>query len=64
MNAGDITVPKPASTIGADKDAIWRPYGIPNTPHALKNGLKDSTELICRQFVVLWEMISPVGHIL
>lgn len=21
-------------------------------------------ELICRQFVVLWEMISPVGHIL
>ncbi|KAJ5089914.1 hypothetical protein N7532_008598 [Penicillium argentinense] len=64
MNAGDITVPKPASTIGADKDAIWRPYGIPNTPHSLENGLKDSTELICRQFVVLWEMISPVGHIL
>lgn len=21
-------------------------------------------ELICRQFVVLWEMITPVGHIL
>jgi len=64
MAAGDITVPKPASTIGADKDAYWHPYGLQKTPAPLGEGLKDSTELICRQFVVLWEMISPVGHIL
>lgn len=64
MAAGDITVPKPASTIGADKDAYWHPYGLQKTPDPLGDGLRDSTELICRQFVVLWEMISPVGHIL
>ncbi|CAI7601202.1 unnamed protein product [Penicillium manginii] len=64
MTAGDITVPKPASTIGADKDAIWHPYGLQKTPDLFGDGLRDTTELICRQFVVLWEMISPVGHIL
>lgn len=64
MTAGDITVPKPASTIGADRDAIWHPYGLPKPQDPPEDGLRDTTELICRQFVILWEMISPVGHIL
>lgn len=64
MNAGDISVPKPASTLGADKEGTWRPYGLPMTSKVLQCGLKNPTELIFRQFVVLWDMISPVGHIL
>lgn len=64
MNAGDISVPKPASTIGAEKEGIWHPYGLQSGSHILDEGLKNPTELICRQFVVLWDMISPVGHIL
>jgi len=64
MNAGDISVPKPASTLGAEKEETWYPYGLQSISTALESGLKNPTELVCRQFVVLWEMISPVGHIL
>ncbi|PYI11291.1 fungal-specific transcription factor [Aspergillus sclerotiicarbonarius CBS 121057] len=64
MNAGDITIPKPASDLGAQKEGMWYPYGLPMKPDALENGLKNPNELISRQFAVLWEIISPVGHIL
>lgn len=64
MNAGDISVPKPASALGPEKEENWHPYGHQASDALLQNGLKNPTELICRQFVVLWEMISPVGHIL
>jgi hypothetical protein len=64
MNAGDISVPKPASALGPEKEESWHPYGHQASQGLLQHGLKNPTELICRQFVVLWEMISPVGHIL
>jgi hypothetical protein len=64
MNAGDISVPKPASSLGPEKEDIWHPYGHQAAQEMLQDGIKNPTELICRQFVVLWEMISPVGHIL
>jgi hypothetical protein len=64
MNAGDISVPKPASALGPEKEENWHPYGHQTSQPLLQHGLKNPTELICRQFVVLWEMISPVGHIL
>lgn len=64
MNAGDVSVPKPASTLGAEKEGIWHPYGLQATSKILEDGLQNPTELISRQFVVLWEMVSPVGHIL
>ncbi|KAJ5435085.1 hypothetical protein N7491_005680 [Penicillium cf. griseofulvum] len=64
MNAGDIGVPKPGSALCPEKEENWHPYGH-QAAHALsENGLRNPMELICRQFVVLWEMISPVGHIL
>lgn len=64
MNAGDVTVPKPASTLGVEKEGVWHPYGLQTTSKTLEDGLQNPTELISRQFVVLWEMVSPVGHIL
>jgi hypothetical protein len=64
MNAGDISVPKPASSLGPEKEGTWHPYGHQAAQGMLQSGIKNPTELICRQFVVLWEMISPVGHIL
>ncbi|GAB1215207.1 hypothetical protein ATERTT37_004393 [Aspergillus terreus] len=64
MNAGDITVPKPASDLGSGKEGIWYPYGLPVKSDLLKNGLRNPHELISRQFAILWEIISPVGHIL
>ena len=64
MNAGDISVPKPASSLGPEKEDTWHPYGHQAAQGMLESGIKNPTELICRQFVVLWEMISPVGHIL
>lgn len=64
INAGDITAPKPASTLRPEKEAIWHPYGFQTDSEILRRGLKNQLELICRQFVVLWEMISPAGHIL
>lgn len=64
MNAGDVSVPKPASTLGLEKEEKWYPYGHQVPVGISQDGLKNPTELICRQFVVLWEMISPVGHIL
>ncbi|KAJ6127146.1 hypothetical protein N7523_002758 [Penicillium sp. IBT 18751x] len=64
MNAGDISVAKPASTLGTETEGTWRPYGLQVPSDALINGLRNPSELVCRQFVVLWEMISPVGHIL
>ncbi|KAE8340092.1 hypothetical protein BDV24DRAFT_152290 [Aspergillus arachidicola] len=64
MNAGDITVPKLASDLGAEKESIWYPYGLPTKSDILKHGLRNPNELISRQFAVLWEIISPVGHIL
>ncbi|KAJ5595131.1 uncharacterized protein N7459_001339 [Penicillium hispanicum] len=64
MNAGDISVPKPASTLGAGKEGTWHPYGLQARSPVFEAGLKNPNELICRQFVVLWDMISPVGHIL
>lgn len=64
MNAGDITIPKPASDLGAEKEGIWYPYGLPTKQDALKHGIRNPNELISRQFAVLWEIISPAGHIL
>lgn len=64
MNAGDITVPKPAWSLGAGKEVTWHPYGLPTGPGTPSYGLKNPNELISRQFAVLWEIISPVGHIL
>lgn len=64
MNAGDITVPKPASNLGAGKESTWYPYGLPTNSDLFAKGLKNQNELISRQFAVLWEIISPVGHIL
>ncbi|EAW06596.1 transcription factor domain-containing protein [Aspergillus clavatus NRRL 1] len=63
-NAGDITVPKPASNLGAEKESIWYPYGSQASSAALQNGLRNPNELISRQFAVLWEIILPIGHIL
>ncbi|PYH67756.1 transcription factor domain-containing protein [Aspergillus vadensis CBS 113365] len=64
MNAGDITIPKPASDLGAEKEGMWHPYGLPMKSDLLENGLRNPNELISRQFAVLWEIVSPVGHIL
>ena len=64
MNAGDIAVPKPASNLGNGKESMWYPYGLPAGPGLPNQGLKNPNELISRQFAVLWEIISPVGHIL
>ncbi|KAJ5125859.1 hypothetical protein N7526_008036 [Penicillium atrosanguineum] len=64
MNAGDISVAKPASTLGTEREGTWRPYGLQAPSDALENGLRNPSELVCRQFVILWEMISPAGHIL
>ncbi|KAL2866650.1 transcription factor domain-containing protein [Aspergillus lucknowensis] len=64
VNAGDITVPKPASGLVAGKEEIWRPYGLPANQRAFSNALRNPNELISRQFAVLWEIISPLGHVL
>lgn len=64
MNTGDITVPKPASDISAEKEGTWYPYGLHTRSVVPPGGLKSPNELISRQFAVLWEIISPVGHIL
>ncbi|PYH91052.1 fungal-specific transcription factor [Aspergillus ellipticus CBS 707.79] len=64
MNAGDITIPKPASNLGVEKEGMWYPCGLPMKSEVLENGLKNPNELISRQFAVLWEIISPAGHIL
>jgi hypothetical protein len=63
MNAGDISVPKPASDLNRAKEETWYPYGSVQASY-LNMGLKDPKELIIRQFAVLWELISPLGHIL
>lgn len=65
MNAGDISVPKPASDLQRAKEETWYPYGMGDSrPGAQNMGLKNPSELISRQFALLWEMISPLGHIL
>lgn len=64
MNTGDIAVPKPASDIAVEKEGAWYPYGLRATSGIPPGGLKNPNELISRQFAVLWEIISPVGHIL
>ncbi|KAL4761567.1 transcription factor domain-containing protein [Aspergillus foveolatus] len=64
MNAGDITVPKPASSLTVGKEGTWRPYGLPANQEAFSGELKNPNELISRQFAVLWEIISPLGHVL
>ncbi|KAG0158221.1 hypothetical protein PDIDSM_5734 [Penicillium digitatum] len=64
MNAGDIGVSKPGSALCPETEENWHPYGHPAAHVRYQNGLRNPMELICRQFVVLWEMISPVGHIL
>lgn len=64
MNAGDIDVSKPGSAIFPQREGYWHPYGQQIANEPLQGGLENPLELICRQFVVLWEMVSPVGHIL
>lgn len=64
MNAGDITVPKPASSLSSGKESTWSPYGLPTEANTSTQTLTNPNELISRQFAVLWEIISPVGHIL
>ncbi|PTU17030.1 hypothetical protein P175DRAFT_0446999 [Aspergillus ochraceoroseus IBT 24754] len=64
MNAGDITVSKAASDLIAKKEGTWRPYGLSVKSAIFSRGLKNPNELISRQFAVLWEIISPLGHIL
>ncbi|CEN59886.1 hypothetical protein ASPCAL02327 [Aspergillus calidoustus] len=64
MNAGDITVPKPASGLVIGKEETWRPYGLSTNQEAFGGALRNPNELISRQFAVLWEIISPLGHVL
>ncbi|KAL4882099.1 fungal-specific transcription factor [Aspergillus karnatakaensis] len=64
MNAGDITVPKPASDLIVGKEGTWRPYGLPANQKAFSGALKNPNELISRQIAVLWEITSPLGHVL
>jgi hypothetical protein len=65
MNAGDISVSKPASPSNNIKEETWHGYGMGELlPRSLENGLSNPSELITQQFVNLWEMIAPVGHIL
>ena len=65
MNAGDITVPKPASGLTVGKEGTWYPYGLPSNQETFSSEeLKNPNELISRQFAVLWEIISPLGHVL
>ncbi|KAL4933744.1 transcription factor domain-containing protein [Aspergillus undulatus] len=72
MNAGDITVPKPASGLTVGKEGTWQPYGLPASASqeafgfgvGVNGELKNPNELISRQFAVLWEIISPLGHVL
>ncbi|KAL2826108.1 fungal-specific transcription factor [Aspergillus cavernicola] len=64
MNVGDITVPKPASGLVLGKEDTWRPYGLPANQGAFGGALRNRNELISRQFAVLWEIISPLGHVL
>jgi hypothetical protein len=65
MNAGDISVAKPASDLNHTRRETWYGYGMGESlPGSLENGLHDPSELITQQFVNLWEMITPVGHIL
>ncbi|KAL4811439.1 fungal-specific transcription factor domain-containing protein [Aspergillus unguis] len=63
MNAGDITVPKPASGLTVGKEGTWSPYGLQANQEGVGE-LKNPNELISRQFAVLWEIISPLGHVL
>jgi hypothetical protein len=58
MNAGDISIPRPASDLSNAKVETWYPYGMEDTE------FKNPTELISRQFTLLWDMLSPLGHIL
>lgn len=65
MNAGDVSVSKPASGLGRVREETWHAYGMGESlPPNLKLGLGSPSELISRQFANLWEMITPVGHIL
>lgn len=65
MNAGDMSVSKPASAPNEIKAETWYAYGMGESlPSSLENGLRSPGELITQQFVNLWEMIAPVGHIL
>ncbi|KAH8704981.1 putative fungal-specific transcription factor [Talaromyces proteolyticus] len=65
MNAGDISVCKPASAIDRTREETWHAYGMGDSHlPALTTGLRSPSELITRQFANLWEMITPVGHIL
>jgi hypothetical protein len=65
MNAGDVSVSKPASGLGRTREETWYAYGMGESqPPNLKIGLGSPSELISRQFANLWEMITPVGHIL
>jgi hypothetical protein len=65
MNAGDVSVSKPASGLGRAREETWYAYGMGESqPPNLKLGLGSPSELISRQFANLWEMITPVGHIL
>ncbi|KAL5335865.1 fungal-specific transcription factor domain-containing protein [Aspergillus crustosus] len=64
INAGDITVPKPASDLIIGKEGTWRPYGLPTSQKGLGGALKNPNELISRQIAVLWEITSPLGHVL
>lgn len=64
MNAGDVSVSKPASVLDS-KEEMWQPYGMGELlPRTLEHGLRSPGEFIAQQFVNLWEMIAPVGHIL
>lgn len=62
MSAGDISVSKPASHFGQAREGIWYPYGLGETQPTFR--LHNPNQLISRQFANLWEMITPMGHIL
>jgi hypothetical protein len=65
MSAGDISVSKPASHLGQAREGMWYPYGLGEAqPSESSLRLNNPNQLISRQFANLWEMITPMGHIL
>lgn len=64
MNAGDISVSKPGSDLDTEEQT-WYAYGMGESqPPSVEHGLRDAAGLVTQQFVKLWEMIAPVGHVL
>lgn len=60
----DVTVDKPARSLSGSKVEKWEPYGLLPMLSTAKEHLENPIELLSLHRVLLFEIMTPLAHVM